>query len=319
MSSAAEPCAGTAPYRYRAHGLRFASDMPLVDLPPDPEPGASDDEVAIRIAPLPALPEDARQSIGIRFEPSPDRFSFEWPGVVRYRIDGSHTIVADHDASRERHQLEPFLAGTAIAAICYRRGMLPLHASCVMRDGGAIAVAAASGTGKSTLAAQLEARGATVLADDLAVLRVGADVAPPEVASGLVRMKLCSDAALRLGHDVTGLRREAEASDKYYVPVRTAPPDRMFPLRALYLLTDSEGEAPPPRRLEGIEAFDALLEQAFRPELPKLLDIGEAHLMRCARLLREVPLFLFARRRGAQWIEAETDRIERHIAALPRR
>ena len=89
------------------------------------------------------------------------------------------------------------------------------------------------------------------------------------------------------------------------------------PLRALYLLDGAAGSSPSsPRRLEGVAAFEALLAQTYRPELPRLLDMAEAHVARCGSLLAHAACFALPWR-GAltQDIGGQVDRLEAHMAA----
>jgi hypothetical protein len=74
-----------------------------------------------------------------------------------------------------------FLVGQLLPLASLLRGLEPLHASAVVVDGRALLLMGASGTGKSSVALHLVARGAAFLADDVAALelRDGAVVAHP--------------------------------------------------------------------------------------------------------------------------------------------
>lgn len=88
-----------------------------------------------------------------------------------------------------------------------------LHASCVARDGRALLILGRSGSGKSSLALDLIALGATLVADDRTIVRRKADrliaSAPPAIAGriearhiGLLRLPICHEADVALAIDL---------------------------------------------------------------------------------------------------------------------
>jgi HPr kinase/phosphorylase len=70
--------------------------------------------------------------------------------------------------------------------------MMRLHASCVAIDGRALLIRGASGSGKSALALELIAHGATLVADDQVDLTAEDDrliAAPPDKLAGLIEAR----------------------------------------------------------------------------------------------------------------------------------
>lgn len=70
------------------------------------------------------------------------------------------------------------LLDSVLFSVALLRGYEALHAGAVATGAGAVAIAAGAGGGKSTLLAELLRRGERLLADDVAVLEVGADGRP---------------------------------------------------------------------------------------------------------------------------------------------
>jgi len=108
------------------------------------------------------------------------------------------------------------LVAQVLPVVAALRGLHVIHASAVSIGDGAVALAGASGVGKSTLAAELARAGHPMLADDVLALRLehGVPVAEPGVS----------------------------------LPELPRAPHAM-PLRALYLLDHAEGGTPSPRDL----------------------------------------------------------------------
>ena len=72
----------------------------------------------------------------------------------------SEKLVADAELCRRT--VFAVIAGTIAPAL----DLLPLHAGCIVRDGRAVLLAAASGVGKSTVTLALAMRGWSLLSDD---------------------------------------------------------------------------------------------------------------------------------------------------------
>jgi hypothetical protein len=155
-----------------------------------------------------------------------------------------------------------------LAATLRQNGLLVLHANSVVTPGGAVAVSGPSGAGKSTTLAALLQRGCTMLADDVTVLRAGAD-GRVEVLPGPPQYCLCEDAAYSLGQNVAGLPRHRKRNQKFVVPAHSAIAKSPHPLQALYLLRSHPGSDLRVRRLHGAEKFDAVQEAIYGPLLPQ--------------------------------------------------
>ncbi len=170
------------------------------------------------------------------------------------------------------------------------RGHLALHGAVVARDGGAVALVGRSRHGKSTLAAALCARGASLLADDaIAVERraAGAWVVDPTEENHWL------DAAARsaLGDSDAGQWEEEDKWATRAPSVATRP----VALRAVVELVFAPGIAGPSLvRTRGLDAIASLVPQTVR----FALDDDERHKTEIAmlfELLGEVPSFRLER------------------------
>jgi len=122
----------------------------------------------------------------------------EVPGVARYRIKGGGEILVDPHPEADPGLVRLFLFGTAFGMLCHRRGLVPLHAGCVVIGGRAVAIAGASGAGKSTLVAALASRGHAVVSDDVCVIDWRSP-GPPRVIPFAPRLKLTPDSLSAVG------------------------------------------------------------------------------------------------------------------------
>jgi hypothetical protein len=174
-----------------------------------------------------------------------------------------------------RHVLIDFILPLLIT----HRGELVLHASGAALPGGAVLLIARSGSGKSTIAAALAARGARVVADDAIALREDGD-------GGLVAIGAYS--GLRLWPDI----QESSRPDKRRInPGNSAIPFAgvPVPVAGIYVLDPSPSgpiriDPLPPR-----EAVMAIVSNAY------VLDCGdrdrlERQLDRVVGCARAVPV-----------------------------
>jgi hypothetical protein len=102
-----------------------------------------------------------------------ERWWMRWPGVGTFLFDGPERetqLVPEH--GRPREILEDAFRRGAVPVALLQREHEVLHASAVLSSRGVVAFCAASGTGKSTLAAALAAAGCEFWGDDFVAWRV---------------------------------------------------------------------------------------------------------------------------------------------------
>lgn len=162
--------------RYALHGLIVESDLPIAAAPALSGSGA-DITIASRIENVPDAAPDGDLLAGdgegrwYSLVRTGDAFVIDVPNLCRFHIDHSLSQVACLIAPAADPGMAAILAGgNLIASILGLRGIGVLHASTVAFGGRAIAIAGASGMGKSTVAALLCEAGALLVGDD--VLRV---------------------------------------------------------------------------------------------------------------------------------------------------
>jgi hypothetical protein len=149
------------------------------------------------------------------------------------------TSVLEHDAPWNWQRL--FVA-QALPLAATIRGLEPLHASAVNFGGEVIAISAPSGTGKTSIAMHLVARGAVLVTDDVLAVELtssGVNVHPGARLLSAQSHELATipaDGRPRLGVVL-------DVGEKVYLRPLLDPEPR--PLAALYLLTrQPEGDRP---------------------------------------------------------------------------
>lgn len=175
---------------------------------------------------------DSRLFLGIRHHPEAG-YRIWAPRHGRHLVSPDGTTILSALPQRAQLGWQRLFFAQALPLAAVLHGLEVLHASAVVVDGRAIALTAASGTGKSSLGAHLVAAGATFLTDDVLALEdgEGGPVAHPGIA------RLSVGAHELAGMDGAGrerLGRRAGSSTKVYVEPQVQA--AAVPLRALFRL-----------------------------------------------------------------------------------
>jgi hypothetical protein len=292
---------------YRLSGLTIATDL---EFPGGiPVPGGGHDAVAR----LDTLPAELENPTGQDLFWSVDErnFLFALPDIGRFMArDGRELLMQPAEGMTAANAL-PFLLGTTFAALMYQRGATLLHASAVVRDGGAFAFAGHSGIGKSTLAAALGQLGGAFACDDILALTVDG-TGPVRVHPDGRRLKLyaSSIAALDLG-DRQGLAVRSGLK-KYYVEPGAAVAGEPR-LEAVYVLVETIPMRPAGiTRLGPVDTAQALMLYTYRHRLAQAV-LGQARYARqLADLVRRVPVYLLVRPRGLDRLGETLEMLKDH-------
>lgn len=211
---------------------------------------------------------------------------------LRFLIDRGTAVTVEHAPDVTPAEIETFLCSVVAGILLHQRGALALHAACVAVDGLAVAIAAPSGRGKSTLAAALAAAGHPLLTDD--ICRVTFTESGALAVPGPPRLRLWPDAARMLGHRSADLGPARPGHPKRVLPGPAA--GAPLPLAAiLRLVIDARAVAPRLERLKGPAAITPAEELVYRVRLGRRLGRRIGLFQDLTRLAVQVPVFTLTR------------------------
>lgn len=325
-------------WHYAYAGLRVTSELPIPEWAAFEPPGSfADPDVVIALGgvPNPADGSSLREAqpatqqspdwddgIPSRNPPAAtapitrDEFHLHIPETGDYYVHHGREILVTPAPNAGAREVRLFLLGSAWGALCYQRGILALHSSVVQVGDGAVAFCGPTGSGKSSVAARLVARGFPLVADDLCRFDPSGEHARVYPASP--RLKLWRDALDWMGWSADGLERDHFRLDKFHLlsgvsgaTFQAADNSSALPLRAIYLLEWGEIGL---TRLTGVTALRLLVESGtYRGELLEPMGRLGEHWERCADLARRVPIFQFVRPNDRSSPDHATEALVGHI------
>ncbi|HKD08732.1 MAG TPA: hypothetical protein VKB79_22705 [Bryobacteraceae bacterium] len=196
---------------------------------------------------------------GTLYEAAPGLFLLRVPNVCRYLVRDGIEIVVDPIPGVDLSTVRLFLLGTALGALLYQRGFLPLHAGAIATPNGAMIFAGRSASGKSTLAAAFSKRGYRVLADELCAIRVD-EISL--VQPGIPHLLLWGDSLTNLGIGRADLRPMRPGLEKYWLPLGDAFARQAADVNTIFSLV--RGGKREIRLLEGREKVMELAGVTYR-------------------------------------------------------
>lgn len=290
-----------AQYWFRAYRLLFRASIPIPEMlaadVPDKGSGVTPD-VVITVGDFPNdLPNPLRS--GAVYQVNATTLLLRVAGVARYLVRDGREIVIDPDPAATPHDIRVYLLGTCLGALLHQRGFLVLHASGVATKRGCVLFAGTSGVGKSTLLAELLARGYQMVVDDVCAVRFDA-ADKPIVVPSYPRTRLWADAAARLAIDTTDLPRTRPTWDKFERQVADQFSDREARLTHVFHLAGAyDGPECSLEQLGPIDAFTTLVDHTYRGVLLDGLNRRTSHFELASRTASAVTVIRLRRPNGS--------------------
>lgn len=238
---------------------------------------------------------------GPAYDIRPGRFLLRVPNGLRLLIEDGRRISYQRAAGQPDNEVALFLLGAAWAALSYQRGLIPLHASAVIRQGNVHAFSGPSGAGKSTMAAALGAVGLPFFTDDILLLDPARLDPDPLCFSGQKDLKLWSDSIDMTRAVSRGRVRSVAGFDKYFADPPVESGVAAGSLSAIYVLVaDSNATSPSVESLAGAGAVMEVLGCIYRPAFANAILGRQALFRSAAAIAGRVSVLRFRRRMAAE-------------------
>ncbi|RPI29573.1 MAG: hypothetical protein EHM61_01065 [Acidobacteria bacterium] len=290
-------------FSYHAYGLGILSELALPELLVGQGPA----DVEICLASIDQVPQEALLNRPF-LRVTRDEAILSLPVAGTFIIRGGRQIQVIPENGADERLLRRYLCGTVMGILLHQRGLLILHASVISVDGQASAFLGAQGSGKSSIATILHARGHGFLCDDVGPLKIGADAAL--VYPSFPQVKISLEAAGAAGVSRQALAELDRFEDKlgYRLSHNIVPEPKT--LREIFVISPfgEPGVGP----LKQQEAVLELVRHTFPTRLGQPGD--RKHLLSCIQLARQIPLFRLPRAR----VVAELPEFARRLEGIVR-
>jgi hypothetical protein len=221
-------------YHYHAYGLNITSRIPL---PCPLSPRWHSTDLYITTGKI-DFPPSSNKSYGV-WQTHMNDFFFTLPHTVSFHINSiGNQITIEHEPKTTLQEIWSFLISCAMAAVLYKKDILPLHACALEKNGKTIIFGGHAASGKSTTATYLTFREKyKLLTDDLCALSM---TSSGEVITypGFPIIKLWRNMAEVLEISLDSFQKVRPHLEKFFVSPPHAPIlHDAFPVRNLYILT----------------------------------------------------------------------------------
>jgi hypothetical protein len=295
---------GKRTYSYSVYGLNVASSIPLPEL----SGGEGKPDVTIRYGPVPTLLQGAAES-GSFYQAAPGSILLLVDGVARYLVTDGKQIIIQREPDSSHEEVTLFLLGCAFAPLLQQRGLLPLHCSGIVAQGGCIAFVGHSGIGKSSLAGAFLKRGYPILTDDILVISLVSD-GTPQAYPGYPQLKLWPDTISKMGENQQFLLPISPGIDKFRRPIREEFYKDALPLKRLYVLGISDARQIEVVPMGGSAKVTAIIRNTYHLGFLKGLGKGPEHFRQCNALAERLTARKVTRPREPYLLEELADALE---------
>lgn len=201
------------PFTYWAYGLKIASNIPVIGFT---ELAVTEPDVMITEGDVLENLEYCNSKSAL-FQSSDHELLFRHQPLGAFYIANGNQIVIQKAVGVKESDLSSVIVGICFGAILHQRMLLPLHASAVCFRNKCIVLAGRSGAGKTTLAAAFIKAGASLIADDVSLIKFEDEI--PVVMPAFPTIKIWSDSLQHFGISSEGLLVVRGDMQKYYLPV----------------------------------------------------------------------------------------------------
>jgi energy-coupling factor transporter ATP-binding protein EcfA2 len=243
-------------YCYTAYGFTVESDLIFPEL----ETSKGNVDVVIRQKEI-ETPDSWLENKGIRTLVSLSSIIVGISDIANFEIVDGKYIYYQPKSTFHEGKARLYILGIAFSAIIHQRGLLPLHASALEKNGKAILICGESGAGKSTTAAALLKHGFSLLSDDISLVRINEQ--KPEVVAGFPHMKLWPESVELLDMNMADMSEFAPDIVKKGLRLQHSSQHESVEIIALCYLFVKE-EVMQKTVIQGVEKVKTLIDNTFR-------------------------------------------------------
>lgn len=332
-------------YRYLLYGLNVESEIEIEEAYSKDFEGKADVEIVAG-----HMPPEVLDIFDVKDHNEPcsaisgNALAFRIPRVGDYLVRRDVITVSPMDGAA-KDMVKSFLLGSAFGYCMFLRKQVLLHGGAVAfvnstggskilhdagdikpADGGefidcgaaGIIITGDSGAGKSTVSDALMERGYKFIADDVCAVTIHDGI--PHINMAYAQKKLCRDAALKHGYDLSELIYIGEDRDKFAVRLSEGFLPEGADFKYLFELVVKDADKITQitvSEITGHEKLSVILRNIYRgDDGTKMWGISPEYMQMCLKIASGVKIYRIVRPRGVETLDKITGVIDRVVRNL---
>ncbi len=296
-------------FNYRIYGLNVLSEIKCPEVLELETINGGQHDVLIE---LNDVSEHIRKLVkrGKRSFYTNDEMWFHISGVATYWVHKGEKVTIELCEGADTLMAKQYLLGSCLGMIMLQRNMIAIHGGTILLDGKGIIFTGDRGAGKSTITSALRLKGYPFVSDDVSAIEVGE---PHYIHPGFPQQKLCQDAALKLGYDLSQYKTlMGDNQLKYLIPARDSFVRNQVPLQAIVeLQVSDEVKGIEVEMLKGHDRFMTIYNNIYRIEMKRVAGVDPDYFKKCISIAKDIPVYRIKRQKDVmttnqqiEWLES---------------
>ena len=248
-------------YKYFLYGLNVESEIEIEEAYKQDFDTEPDVRIVIGEVPDQVKELDSYKNNEFFFATSSNGLVFRIPGTGEYWATKDKITVKPFEGAAHSY-VKCFILGSSFGYCMLLRKQVVMHGGAVSRYGKGIIVTGESGAGKSTVTDSLLSDGYQFIADDVCALTE--NDGKSHINMAYPQQKLCRDAALNKGYDLSELIYINEDRDKFALRLKDGYLKDGADFDYLFELVLSEDDKLSMRKISGHEKLNLLMRNVYR-------------------------------------------------------
>lgn len=276
-------------YFYNLYGLNIESEIPINLLSLLESLPENNIDIGLRLGKVPDSLRQTPMKKGICYQAAKDEFLLKHRHIgVSIYIKSPSEIITDSEKNKNIDTTVLYLLGSVIGAILMMKDYLPIHASSILTDRGAVVFTGVSGAGKSTLAGALLARGYKTITDDICPIKLEDGI--PCAYAGHSSLKLWESTLNIFKEKFDHLPKIRDGVNKYYYSSENSASAEKYPILKIYKIeTHNEVKIEILPIEKGLNKLELIKNNTYRKQFVEGLGKRRNH-FKVASSLANIPI-----------------------------
>ena len=293
-------------YYYHICGLNVESE---IELPEAREVQCFDNtDVKIQYGKMPDRVKEQKELGSKACYWRPNSTWFHTDAVGDFYVSEGREILIELEEEIDVRLLRAMILGPGIGNVLVHKNILSLHGGGVVAKNQTIIICGDSGSGKSTIVNELIRNQYSLLGDDTVVIKQEEEIAMAIPA--YPQQKLCKDAAISSGYDISTLLRLDEEREKYAIPRKDKFANQSTPIQALFYIVKSKQDELKIQEMRGSEKLSILVKNLYMSQLYQVIGVPPELMLQCITLAKQIPIYKIERPIGRMTVQEIVHKIQ---------